>query len=271
MARNDAQTKPRLEPRIEGSADGPTLFFVQGWPDDLTLWDELVAVLRDRYRCARVNLPNYPGAEHRRWGYSHDQIVEGLAQCLRELSPDRPLTLIAHDWGAVWGYRLHQRYPELLSRFVALDIGPEVKPSPGEAAFIVAYQWWLLAAFVIGGGIGDRMTRGLARLAHTPRQGSAIHAGLNYPYLYTWQEILTGRAPHLSGYAPEIPFMLAYGKKKPARFHTQRWVDYLCSRPGNEVVELPLSGHWVTLDPSLNERVKRFLERTDGATRSGTS
>lgn len=263
MAQPDAQTAPLLVPRIEGAKDGPTLFFVQGWPDDATLWDDFVAVLRDRYRCVRVDLPNYPGAEYRRWGYSHDAIATGLARCIREVSPAAPLTLIAHDWGAVWGYRLHHRHPELLCRLVALDIGPVVKPSPSEAAIIAAYQWWLLAAFAVGGSIGDWMTRRMAQLAQSPRQGAAISAKVNYPYLYTWTEILTGRVPDLSKYAPQIPLMLAIGmKKKPARFHTQRWLDFVRARPGNEVVELPEATHWVTLDPQLKHLVKRFLDRT---------
>jgi cis-3-alkyl-4-acyloxetan-2-one decarboxylase len=265
MATHDASTSPRLEPHIEGAADGPMLFFVQGWPDDLTLWDEFVSVLRDRYRCVRVNLPNYPGAEYRRWGYDHDAMVEGLAHCIREVSPGRPLTLIAHDWGAVWGYRLHHRHPELISRFVALDIGPVVRPSPGEAAFIVAYQFWLATAFMVGGGIGDWMTRRMARRARSPRQGEAITSAVNYPYLYTWKELLSGRAPNLSQYAPQVPVFFAFGRRKPSRFHTQRWIDFVQSRPGNEVLELARATHWVTLDASLKDRVKAFLDRTNGS------
>jgi pimeloyl-ACP methyl ester carboxylesterase len=263
MTQHDLSNVPVLEPRIEGAEDGPTLFFVQGWPDDLSMWDELVAALRDRYRCVRVNLPNYPGAETTRWGYDHEQVAEGLAQCVRRVSPDGPLTLIAHDWGAVWGYRMHLRHPELVSRWVALDIGPVVKPTAREAAIIIGYQSWLAAAFVIGGGLGDWMTRRMARRAGAPHPARA-HAGMNYPYLYTWTEILRGKAPDFSGYAPSIPTLMAYGKQKPMRFHTQRWLDFVRGRPGNEVIELDAT-HWVTLDPSLTPRITAFLDRTNAA------
>jgi pimeloyl-ACP methyl ester carboxylesterase len=251
-----------LAPRVEGLPDGPTLFFVQGWPDDSSLWNDLVADVRERYRCVRVNLPNYPGAQYRRWGFDHDQIVSALAICIRDVSPGRPVTLIAHDWGAFWSYRLHVRHPELISRVVALDIGPVVKPNPREAAFIVSYQAWLAFAFLLGGPLGDAMTRGMARLMRSPRRDE-VGASLNYPYFYTWKELLSGRSVNLTCYAPEVPFLLVYGARKPARFHTQRWLDFLRGRPGNEVVELEASGHWVMRDPAFNAIVRRFLDRTN--------
>jgi cis-3-alkyl-4-acyloxetan-2-one decarboxylase len=253
---------PHLTPRIEGPVDAPMLVFVQGWPDDMSVWDELVAALRPSYRCVRVDLPNYPGAVNRRWGYSHDEMVAGLAQCIRGVSPDRPVTLVAHDWGAFWSYRLHDRHPELVARFVALDVGPVVKPAPRELAFIVGYQLWLAAAFALGGAVGDAMTRRMARFARSPRQGAAVRAEVNYPYFYTWKKQFTGGSASLSNYLPQVPFMFIYGTQKPTRFHTQAWLDYLRGRPDNEVVELSEMGHWVTRDPQLSELVKRFLDRT---------
>jgi pimeloyl-ACP methyl ester carboxylesterase len=253
---------PQLVPRIEGAEDGPTLFFVQGWPDDWTLWDELVGALRDRNRCVRINLPNYPGAAYRRWAYDHTQMVEGLARCIRAVSPGRPVTLIAHDWGAFWGYRLHAKYPELIARYVALDIGPRLRPSAREAAILVSYQSWLALAFVVGGKLGDTMTRALARLAQSPRQGEMLSASVNYPYFYTVKQAVTGALPSLSGYRPEVPLLFVYGTRKPARFHTQGWLDFLRSRAGNEVIELSDASHWVTCDPRLTGLVTGFLERT---------
>ena len=252
-----------LEPQIQGAPDGPTLFFVQGWPDDASLWDDFVVTLRDRYRCVRIALPNSPGAPYRRWGFNHDEMVTALADCVRRVSSGKALTLVAHDWGAFWSYRLHMRHPELVSRMVALDIGPVVKPNPREAALIAAYQWWLIAAFALGGPLGDAMTRGFARFGKAPRQGAAIGAQLNYPYFYLWKEMLTGRSWRMSRYAPEVPCMMAYGAKKPARFHTSGWLEYLRTKPANEVLEFANQGHWLMRDPELKLRVKEFLDRTN--------
>lgn len=254
---------PALRPIIEGTSKGDTLFFIQGWPDDHTLWNEQVATLRDRYRCVRVDLPNYAGVEYRRWGYDHDEIVEGLVRCIRQVSPDRPVTLVAHDWGAYWAYWLHHRHPELVSRIVGLDIAPHMQPTPREILMIIAYQWWLLGAFVVGGGVGNWMTRRFAKLTRTPRQGEAINSAMNYPYLYTWRDIVTGRASKIfRGYAPEIPVMFVYGEKKPGRFHSDRWLELVRSRPGNRVVALDGTGHWVTKDSRLKGLVSDWLDVT---------
>jgi len=66
----------RLEPIIEGNPRAPTLFFVQGWPDDRTLWDEQVALLSPHHRCVRVDLPNYGRGPRVRRGYRTEEIVE---------------------------------------------------------------------------------------------------------------------------------------------------------------------------------------------------
>jgi hypothetical protein len=45
----------------------------------------------------------------------------------------------------------NHRHPELVARIVGLDVAPDMKPTPRELVLLLAYQWWLLAAFVPGG------------------------------------------------------------------------------------------------------------------------
>jgi pimeloyl-ACP methyl ester carboxylesterase len=254
---------PHLRPIIDGPPEGDLLLFVQGWPDDHTVWDQLVAALRDRYRCVRFDLPNYALGERRRWGYSHDEIVAGLAHCVRSVSRGMPVTVIGHDWGAYWTYALHYRHPELVSRLVGLDVAPDLKPTSRELLFIIAYQWWLLAAFVLGGRVGAWMTRRQAALAGSPRQGDALDSSVNYPYLYYWRDIVSGRAgKRLAGYSPKIPLLYVYGEDKPARFHSDEWLELVMSRAGNQVVALDGTSHWVMRDPRLNALVRSWLDGT---------
>lgn len=253
---------PRLVPIVDGSPEAETLVFVQGWPDDHRLWDPVVSALSNRYRCVRFDLPGYGDAEGRRWGYSHDEIVRGLEAAVRDLAGGGAVTLVVHDWGAIWGYALHHRHPDLVRRVVGLDVAPELKPTPKEALLILAYQWWLLGAFVVGGSVGDAMTRRFARIGGAPRHAEAA-ARMNYPYLATWRDLLSGRGDALlRGYRPQVPVLFVYGRDKPGRFHTDRWLELVRSLPGGEVVALD-GGHWVMEHPSFVPLLTAWLEKTE--------
>lgn len=250
-----------LEPIIDGAADAHTLFFIQGWPDDASLWDSAVGALRDRYRCVRLNMPGAAGTPSDRRGYTTDQIVEALARCVREVSNGAPVTLVIHDWGAYWGYILHHRHPELVERVAGLDVAPHVKPGPAAAAAVAAYQGWLAGAFLIGGPLGNWMTRSLASALSAPGRREGIRATMNYPYRNMWSDLFGGRVQrNTRGYWPEVPLLFVYGKKKPFGFHSQRWLDHV-ERVGGKVVALDV-GHWVQLHPQFNEILSRWLDET---------
>jgi pimeloyl-ACP methyl ester carboxylesterase len=252
----------RLKPFIEGNASAHTLFFVQGWPDDASLWDEQVAALKDEYRCVRLDMPNYGAARRVRWGYGTEEIVEALATCVREVSQSAPVTLIAHDWGAYWAYLLHNRHPDRIARLAGLDLAPHYRPTGRAALGIVAYQSWLLTAFAVGGPVGDRMTRALAKLVHAPQQGEALNAWMNYPYRNVWADLISGRARrNLAGYWPRVPLLFVYGQDKAFQFHSQNWLDHVERQAGGKVVALPC-GHWVTRDPRFTRELASWLRET---------
>jgi pimeloyl-ACP methyl ester carboxylesterase len=251
-----------LKPRIEGDDAGHTLLFVQGWPDDSSLWDAQVARLSARYRCVRVDLPGYGDAERPRWGVTSDAIIDALARCAREVGRGTPITLVLHDWGCVWGHAMHNRNPTLVARVVGLDVAPHFAPGAKATAGIVAYQSWLAAAFFLGGSIGDRMTRAMAKRAGAPLPPERIHASMNYPYRNIWLDLISGRSRRNdAGYWPELPLLFVYGKDKPFGFHSKAWVEHV-ERTGGEVVALD-GGHWVPKHPASTEILAGFLERTD--------
>jgi pimeloyl-ACP methyl ester carboxylesterase len=249
----------RLEPIVEGPDSGETLVFIQGWPDDATLWNEQVASLAARYRCVRTTMPNFDGRRTARWGYSTEEIVAALAEMVREVSPDAPVTLILHDWGCYWGSILHRRNPDLVARVASLDVAPHVEPSPGAMLGIIAYQWWLIGAFVLGGPIGDWMTRSLAAAMGAPMPSAQINSWMNYPYRNAWRDILSGRArEQTEDYWPAVPLLFVYGKKKPFPFHSKKWVQHVEST-GGTVVGLDC-GHWVPRDPAFGEILESWLD-----------
>jgi len=246
-----------LEPLIEGNPDGPTLFFIHGWPDDASLWQSQVDALQAEYRCVRVTLPNFGTGTERRQGYSTEEIVDALGRCVRSVSPNTQVTLVLHDWGCFYGHLLHKQQGEIVGRIVTLDVAPHMERTPWLAA-ILAYQAWLAVAFRVGGPIGDRMTRFFARISHVPRPAEELSSDMNYPYRNSMRSLAKREAPYLfAGYWPDVPMLFIYGTKKPFMFHSQRWLDHVAS-VGGRVVALG-SGHWVPKHPELNDILIEWL------------
>lgn len=260
----------RLDTVVQGPDSGETLVFIQGWPDDATVWDEQVSLLSDRYRCVRTTMPNFDGRRTTRWGYRTDEIVEALAEMIRVTSPNTPVTLVLHDWGCYWGHLLHHRHRDLVSRVASLDVAPHVEPGPGAILGIIAYQWWLIGAFVLGGPIGDWMTRSLAGAMGAPLPAAQINAWMNYPYRNVWRDIFSGRSrKEMEAYWPRVPLLFVYGKKKPFPFHSQKWVEHVEST-GGRVAGLDCS-HWVQRDPAFGKILEDWLEAGDRARAAAAS
>jgi pimeloyl-ACP methyl ester carboxylesterase len=248
-----------LVPTIEGNESGETIVFIQGWPDDASLWDLAVAALRAEYRCVRTTLPNFEGDRSARWGYRTTEIVGALEAFVRDASKGKPVTLVMHDWGCYWGHSVHRRCPELVARIVGIDVSPHFRASNARTALgVISYQWWLLAAFALGGPVGDSMTRSFARFAKVPVDAPRLTAWMNYPYRNIWADLLVRRDRELlGGYWPTCPILFVYGEKKPFPFHSEVWVNHV-RKTGGEVVGLPC-GHWVPRERAFVDVLRRWL------------
>lgn len=253
-----------LTPRIEGASHGHTVFFIQGWPDDASIWDEAVAALSGSYRCVRVTLPNFDGERTTREGYDTEAIVRALEEVLHAVSDRGKVTLVLHDWGCYWGYPLHHRNPDRVARVAGLDIAPHFKPRPKDVPLILGYQSWLYAAFAIGGSVGDAMTRRFAKIARAPAPSERVNAGMNYPYRNIFRDLASGRGKALTkGYWPKCPILFAYGEKKPYMFHSDAWLRHV-REVGGRVVGLPC-GHWVQEHDGFVPLLRGWLEETAAA------
>lgn len=233
------------ETRVDVDGDGPaTILLLHGWPDTAALWDAQVAALSPHFRCVRFTWPGFePGAARRQHGL--DELVALCERVVRATSPDRPVTLLVHDWGCLFGYQFALRHPELVERVIGVDIGDAGSKAhraelgvKGKLA-MVAYQWWLAAAWKLGGGIGARMSRALAKAAHVPVAPEHIGVQQNYPYYATW----TGGYRQARIFRPDCPMLFIYGTRKPFMFHSCAWAAALVARPGSAVVAMD-TDHW---------------------------
>ena len=89
--------------QIDGQGED-TIVMLHGWPDTGALWARQVADLQADYRCVRLTLPGFATDEQSR-ALSMDEVVAWLDESIRSVS-DRPVILMAHDWGAVFAYAM---------------------------------------------------------------------------------------------------------------------------------------------------------------------
>ena len=231
---------------VEVQGRGPTaLLMLHGWPDTASVWDPQVEALREQARCVRFTLPGFDRGHPRR-AYAIEEIVATIARIADAVTPERPLTLMLHDWGCVFGYRYAQAYPDRVAAIVAIDVGDagsreHLAELPWQAkAGMAVYQLLLAAAWHLPGRAGgDALTRRIARWARAPGAAAEIGAHMNYPYHVQWTRGY-GRRP----FVPHCPMLYVWGSRKPFLFHSHAWLQALEARPGCSMQAFP-TGHWV--------------------------
>ncbi len=244
-----------VDVRVEGQGDD-TLLMLHGWPDTLRLWDGTVAALQDRYRCVRLTLPGFDLA-----GPPRSVPVDTMQQLLRDIvdavSPGRPVTLVLHDWGCIFGYEFAHRHPQRVARIVGLDVGDHNSSAwrravgPKGLWRVAAYQLWLALAWVVGRfgapRWADRLTRWQARHLRCPVPPQRMGWQMNYPYAMKWLGVAGGMA-HLAPVAAAAhPMLYVFGTRKYFMFHSPEWLAAVRARAGSAVVGMRAS-HWLMLD-----------------------
>jgi pimeloyl-ACP methyl ester carboxylesterase len=96
----------RLAVRERGDAGLPVVVLVHGYPDDSGVWDRVAAELAGRFRVVRYDVRGCgeSAAPADRAGYGLGHLAADLAAVVRAVSPDRPVHLVAHDWGSIQGW-----------------------------------------------------------------------------------------------------------------------------------------------------------------------
>lgn len=252
VARSHPTLRYTLTPAFSANK-GPVVVLMSGWPDQpTTLYASLMRQLAaEGYRTAIVELPGYAPVTERPlppqwWGWDFPEVVARYAAAVRAIqiaaaagehpeqsaavssAPLAPVTFITHDWGAGITWALVAAHPYLARAVAAADIGDGIGSSAAHVLFCVLYMSVLAAAFVIGGPLGDAITRRMARALGAPHPETAA-ARMNS--LYYWMvrgqvvkiwRWLTGAhvrkaAPHW-GALPACPTLYLYGIKKGVRF-----------------------------------------------------
>ena len=243
-----------IDIHVDG-AGAQTLVMLHGWPDSYRLWDSTVAGLQGDFRCVRFSLPGFDTDQAPRV-VSLAQMTTFIATVVEHVSPERPITLLAHDWGCLFGYEFAAQHPDRVARMVAVDIGDHNSGHFSRSLTakakrqVVAYQLPLALIWYVGrhcsARMGDWLTRRVAQGVKSPTPAAHIGWKQNYPYAMVWFG-LAGGFKHARKVKPTCPLLFIYGEKKHFMFHSPQWLAQLGSTPGCKVQAFP-TGHWVMLE-----------------------
>ncbi|WP_438803981.1 alpha/beta fold hydrolase [Nocardia cyriacigeorgica] len=89
-----------------GDPAAPPLVLVHGASDTHRTWEQVAVILADEFRVITYDVRGHgqSGAPHALGDYRLDRLADDLYAVIDTVSPDRPVHLAGHGWGAVQGW-----------------------------------------------------------------------------------------------------------------------------------------------------------------------
>jgi NAD(P)-dependent dehydrogenase (short-subunit alcohol dehydrogenase family)/pimeloyl-ACP methyl ester carboxylesterase len=276
-----------------GDPAAPAIVLVHGFPDTHRCWDEVVALLTDRFRVIAYDtrgIGRSRTSDGSR-GYRLAELALDLGTVIEELSPGIPVHLVGHDWGAFqcWEALQTEGVRERIASFTAvagprIDLAREwalrrLRPSPralrelaGQARrswYIGAFQLPWLPERVLGRGADRAWRQAMRRLEGIePREGhpaqtfaSDARAGLAL-YRMNLRGLAGEARPDRGPVTAPVQLIVATRDRyeSPALFEdADEWASTVWRRDVR-------SGHWVqrTHPEQVARFVTEFVEHVEG-------
>lgn len=279
------------EPREREEQPRDTLLLIHGFPDSPSLWTDTVSRLnRAGYRCLVVALPAC-------WGQAAPAvqfatIVERLRAAVAAAGAS-VVTVVAHDWGAVFAQRLHRAVPTLFHRVVLVDVVDTEElarmPFPDAVCFW-AYVSLFALAYRIAHPFGSFLIQSTLALArYDVRPVSELRSDMAWPYATLIADAFAAccselrerlRSPLAARRAavqrgtsvdvPLVPTLYVYGKRKVFMYHSDEWIKHVLRTPCGHVEKVD-SDHWVMIRKKAEwiSLLLKWLERSNDCVRRG--
>lgn len=274
-----------------GDASLPVIVFVHGYPDNSSKWEDVAQQLCDDFFVVAYDVRGAgrsftpaggPGA------YKLDRLCADFTAVIDAVSPQRPVHLVAHDWGSIQAWEFATE-PALAGRLLSYTTasGPCLdhvghwmrdriaRPTPGNLWQVLKQlvkSWyiylfhlpWLPEALWRGvlGRHWHQVLRLLESTSVPPREGQA-HDGANGVNLYRANmlpRLFGPRARHAHAPVQVLALMKDNYVNPALTENLGRWVPELWRR---EVQ----GGHWLSLkNPALFAGlVREFVTHIEGA------
>jgi pimeloyl-ACP methyl ester carboxylesterase len=278
----------RLSASVTGPEAAATIMLVHGYPDDRQVWDRLVPLLSREFRVVTYDVRGCGASEPAAGleGYRLAQLADDLFAVIAATSPDQPIHLVGHDWGAIqcWEAVTDARARQHIATFTSIS-GPCLdhvgrwlrgQARPGQMGklarqaikswYIGAFHFPLLAPTLWRAGLGNRWHDVLARvddIADAPASDRTLD-GVRGIALYRRNilpRLLNPRARHCS-----LPVQLVIAERDrfvgpEMALSAQPWAEDL-------TVTRIDAGHWLPLShpqPLAQGIIRHILRQKPGA------
>lgn len=228
----------RIHTVIQGRP-GPVMLFLHGFPECWLAWHRQLWEFSGDHLSVAVDLRGYNLSDKPREiaSYALPCIVDDVRCLIQQLSPDRPVIVVGHDWGGMAAWRLAQQNPELIERLIIINAPHpalfyrELKRTPGQqlaSSYALFFQWagvsesflrgfnFLgLRTMIFGTTVKPRMFPNELRQAYRAAwsQPGALTSSLNY---YRNISALRKEAAAMANSEIEVPTLVLWGEKDPA-------------------------------------------------------
>lgn len=255
--------------------EGPLLLFVHGFPDFWYSWRDQMEVLSKNYTVAAVDLRGYnlsdspDGVEH----YTFDILEKDLVAVIKDTGKKMAF-VVAHDWGAAISWRLAAHHPDLVEKYVALNIA---HPSAGDKRVVVSVEerepsyadYFVSKEFSehltenwYSGWVTDLKAKEIYKAAFRKSDKEAMinYYRANFPTLENLKkESFLNRNKTLPNL--KMPVLIIHGeqdKYAPTKAHNNTW-DFVDNELTIEILQD--AGHFVQQEESekVTELIRAFL------------
>ncbi|MER6911420.1 SDR family oxidoreductase [Streptomyces sp. NPDC000594] len=180
-----------------GDPARPTIVLVHGYPDSKEVWSGIAERLADRFHVVTYDVRGHgrsSAPKPLRGGFTLEKLTDDFLAVADAVSPDRPVHLVGHDWGAVqaWEFVTVERAASRVASFtsisgISLDHlglwarGRVKRPTPRALAHLLrqgAMSWYIglfhtpvLPELLWRGPVGARWPAALRRVEKVPADG----------------------------------------------------------------------------------------------------
>jgi pimeloyl-ACP methyl ester carboxylesterase len=237
---------------VKALGAGSPVLFLHGNPDTSDLWGDVMTRMGSRHRCLAPDLPGFGQSEV---PVDLDCSLDGLAGWVHDLTNalgiDRPLDLVVHDFGGLFGLAWAVRHPERVRRIAIMNtvFFPDFRwhfwarvwrtPVLGEISFALNSRWALTL----------EMRRGSKRLpvAHARKVYDAITPTMTRTVLRLYRaadpQLFTPWQDGLRTLVARVPCLVLWGDRDP--YIGARFAERFGAR---QVVHFPDAGHWLPVE-----------------------